>query len=253
MSIFVALNHVTHYHYDRPIDARAADHPAAAGAACRTPILSYSLKVTPTNHFVNWQQDPHGNWLARFVFPENGDRAEDRGRPHRRDDGDQSVRLLRRALCRDISLRLSRRPEERTRALSGDDGAAGRCFTAYLGRASRRKRRAPSTSSSISTRSLRETGQLRHPHGARRPDAGGDPAVRLRLVPRQRLAAGPDAAPSRPRRALRLRLSDPAAARHRSARRSARGREPTSPTCTPGPRSISPAPAGSASTPPRAC
>ena len=69
MSIHVALNHVTHYRYDRLVGLSPQIVRLRPAPHCRTRILSYSLQVKPQEHFINWQQDPQANYLARLVFP----------------------------------------------------------------------------------------------------------------------------------------------------------------------------------------
>src|SRR5215475_12111466 len=69
MGIRVLLNHKTVYKYDRLVMLSPQIVRLRPAPHSRTPVTSYSLRIEPQEHFINWQQDPFGNFLARLVFP----------------------------------------------------------------------------------------------------------------------------------------------------------------------------------------
>lgn len=222
MAIIAALHHLTHYRYDRPVTLGPQIIRLRPAPHCRSAVKSYSLKVSPAQHFVNWQQDPNGNWLARYVFPEPVTEF--------RIEVDLVTEL---AVINPFDFFVASEAEDFPFAypeelhdelapyLVRDEG--GPLLADFLASVPREKTNTVNFIVDLNARLQRLIA-----YGIRMEPGVQEPELTLQLRSgscRDTSAAGPDPAPSRPRGPLRLRLPDPDEGGHRSAGRAARHRQ----------------------------
>ena len=211
MALHVALTHRTTYRYDRPVQLGPQVVRLRPAPHCRTPILSYSLTVEPRQHFLNWQQDPFGNYLARLVFPEQDRELRRRGRSGRRHGGrsirsTSSSRTSAETYPFDYEPTLRKELRRTSRPMP-----AGPLLERLVERSTPPRRRRPIDFLVELNQRLQQRDQLRRSAWSRACRRREETlSTRSRLVPRLRLAAGADPAAPRLRRALRVRLPDPA-------------------------------------------
>ena len=220
MSIHVALHHRTTYTLRPARGAGSAGRAPASGAAFphRDPVLLAQGRAQAALHQL--AAGPAGQSSRPPGLPGEDRPLRGRGRPGRRHDGDQSVRLLPRARRRAVAVRLRSLARRRDRAVP--QGRAGRAAAVGVARQGRSHQAAHRRFPRRPECAPAEGHRLHRADGAGRAELRGDARPRQGLVPRHRLAAGHHPAPSRLRRALRLGLPDPAHARREAARRTRR-------------------------------
>ena len=251
MPIRVALHHRTIYHYDRLVGLSPQTIRLRPAPHCRTPITAYSLKVEPKPHFLNWQQDPQSNFLARVVFP----------RPvvFFSVDVDLIAEMTvinpfdfflepyaeKYPFCYEPALEQELAPFRQVRP-------AGPKLAAYLKTVNLSERRSIDFLVELNQQLQHKIGySIRMEPGVQSSEE--TLALEKRIVPGHRLGAGRNPAAFGTRRALRLRLFDPVEAGCKTARRTARALPKILPICMHGRRCTSRAPGGWVSIPPRDC